>query len=257
VQTSQLCTQTRAGGLVVGVFAAIAHPASVEVLGGCGFDFICFDAEHSPIDRSGIENLVRAADVTGTPSVVRVPGVDPIWIATAMDCGAAGVVVPRVDTADDAARAASALRYPPHGSRGAGPARASRYGADRGYRARAAADSVLAVQVETVAGLENAEGIAQTEGVDVVFVGPGDLGISLQAAGRGDELEDAIQHVFSVTKAAGKAVGIFCPPQSEVVAARMRAGASWLAVGVDAGYLSSAARTMLAETRALGDATTV
>src|SRR4051794_15692879 len=153
VLPSELCERTRTGRLVVGVFAAIPHAAGVEMLGSCGFDYICLDAEHSAMDRSTIENLVRAADITGTPAIVRVPGVDDIWIATAMEAGAVGVIVPRVDSAADAAKAAAALRYPPLGIRGSGPGRASRYGADREYVARSAVESLLAVQIETVAGL--------------------------------------------------------------------------------------------------------
>lgn len=247
----ELCERTRKGDLVVGIFATIPEPGTIEVIGRCGFDYICFDGEHSPIDRSGIESLVRAAEITQTPAFVRVPGSDPIWIATAMDAGALGVIVPRIDSGEEAAKAAAASRYPPFGSRGAGPGRASQYGADRDYQARSAAESLLAVQIETPSGLANVESIANTEGVDIIFVGPGDLGISLRAAGRGDEVEDAIKHVFAVAKSASKVAGIFCRPDPEVTAQRIAAGATFLAVGSDKNYLATAARASVQATRAL------
>lgn len=248
---SELCERTRAADLVIGVFASIPYAGSVELLGRCGYDYICFDAEHSAIDRSMIENLVRAADITHTPAIVRVPGVDAIWIATAMEAGALGVIVPRVDSAEDAAIAARAIRYPPKGIRGAGPGRASQYGVDRDYLTRSVTESLLAVQIETPSGLANVEAIANTDGVDIVFVGPGDLGITLRAVGRGDELEDAIKHVFDTAKKAGKAAGIFCRPEPATTAERVEAGATWLAVGSDNNYLARAARASLEETRAI------
>lgn len=112
----------------IGTFCAIPHPVAVEVIATAGFDFLCIDWEHSQIGRERIEDLVRAADVHGTPAMVRVPGHAPEWIAAALDAGAAGVLVPRISTAAQAKAAVSATRYPPLGERGVGPGRASGYG---------------------------------------------------------------------------------------------------------------------------------
>jgi 4-hydroxy-2-oxoheptanedioate aldolase len=249
VLTTEFSARSRAGELVMGAFASIPDAATAEAFARCGFDYVCFDAEHSPLDRATIESLIRAADVTNTPAIVRVPGLDRVWISSVLDSGAAGVVVPRVDSAADAAAAAAAVRYPPRGIRGAGPIRASQYGVDREYLTRSIDDTLLAVQVETLGGLADVEAIARTEGVDIVFVGPGDLGISLRAAGRGDELDEAIVRVFAAAKAAGKTAGIFCRATSEDVAQRIAAGATWLAVGSDRGYLTQHATATLSALR--------
>lgn len=140
---------------------------------------LCLDAEHSAFGVADLQGLIRAADVTGTPALVRVPelGQD---IGRVLDWGAAGVVVPRIETVDQAREAVSRVRYPSVGGRGAGPGRATRYGANMGqYLATANDDVLLVLQIETAAGVADAEEIAAVEGIDVIFVGPGDLAVSL------------------------------------------------------------------------------
>src|SRR6187399_1950796 len=113
---------------LIGTFAEIPHPVAVEVMAQAGPDFICIDWEHGQIARDQIENLVRASDVHSVPAMVRVPGHAPEAIATALDSGARGILVPRVSTAAQAAAAVKASRYPPEGERGVGPGRATGYG---------------------------------------------------------------------------------------------------------------------------------
>ena len=181
---------------LVGTFAAIPHPVAIEVMAQSGPDFLCIDWEHAQIARDTIENMVRAADVHRVPAMVRVPGHAPEAIAAALDSGARGVLVPRVSTAAQAAAVVKASRYPPQGERGVGPGRAAGYGYRIfDYLADANAEVVVAVQVETAEGLANADEIAATEGVDVVFVGPGDLSVSIDAIGPAgaDRLAQAIE----------------------------------------------------------------
>ena len=164
---------------MVGTFAAIPHPVAVEVVAQSGPDFLCTDWEHAQIGRDTIENLVRAADIHKVPAMVRVPGHAPEAIAAALDSGAAGVLVPRVSTAEQARAVVKASRYPPQGERGVGPGRAASYGYRIfDYLGRANAEILVAVQVETAEGFANAAEIAATDGVDLVFVGPGDLSVS-------------------------------------------------------------------------------
>jgi len=204
---------------VIGTFAAIPHPVAIEVTAASGVDFLCIDAEHAQIGRELIENLVRAADVHRVPAMVRVPGHASESIAGVLDAGAAGVLVPRVSTAAQAKAAVMATRYPPVGERGVGPGRAAGYGYRiPDYLKRANESLVLAIQIETAEGLANVEEIVAVEGVDVVFIGPGDLSVSLDAMGPtgAGKLDAAILTIAKSARAAGKAVGIFRPSPEDI-----------------------------------------
>lgn len=207
------------GELAIGTFAAIPHSVAIEVTAAAGPDFICIDWEHAQISRERIEDLVRAADVQSVPAMVRVPGHGPESIAAALDAGAAGVLVPRVSTAEQARAAVQATRYPPVGARGVGPGRAAGYGyrmAD--YLAEANETLLLAIQVETAEGLANIDAIADVEGVDVIFIGPGDLSVSIDAMGPAgaERLKVAIETIAGAALRAERTVGIFRPSSNDV-----------------------------------------
>lgn len=219
---------------LVGSFAAIPHPVAVEVMAQSGLDFLCIDWEHAQISRDMIETMVRAADVHRVPALVRVPGHAPEAIQAALDSGAQGVLIPRVSTEAQAAMAVRASRYPPQGERGVGPGRAAGYGYRiPEYLAGANDKIVVAVQVETAEGLANIEAIAAVDGVDVIFVGPGDLSVSIDAIGpkSADKLADAIQGIIGVVVARGKTAGIFCARPHDV--------AQWAAIGASFFVLAS------------------
>ncbi|WP_274627035.1 HpcH/HpaI aldolase family protein [Arvimicrobium flavum] len=226
------------GTRVIGTFTAIPHPVSVEVTAQAGTDFVCIDCEHAQVSRGHIEDLIRAAEVHKVPAMARVPGHGPEAIAAVLDAGACGVVIPRVGNAAQAAALVKACRYPPLGERGVGPGRAGGYGYRiPDYLARANAETVVAVQVETAEGLANAGEIAATEGVDVVFIGPGDLSVSIDAIGAAgaEKLGQAIETIIAATLAQGKAAGIFCKTPQDV--------ARWAAKG--ASFFILASDTML------------
>ena len=219
---------------LIGTFSAIPHPVAIEVVAMAGVDFLCIDWEHSQISRERIEDLIRAADVHRVPAIVRVPGHAPESIAAVLDAGAAGVLVPRVSTAAQAQAAVMATRYPPIGERGVGPGRAAAYGYRiPDYLAKANAQLVLAIQVETAEGLANIGEIAAVEGVDVIFIGPGDLSVSINALGpEGKEkLDGAIRTITQTALAAGRCVGIFRPSTSDI--------ATWFASGISFYLLAS------------------
>lgn len=227
--------------LLVGTFAEIPHPAAVEVTAQSGPDFVCIDWEHGQIARDTIENLVRACDVHNVPAMVRVPGHAPEAIAAALDSGARGILVPRVSTAAQAAAAVKASRYPPEGERGVGPGRATGYGYRIfDYLAEANASIVVAVQVETAEGLANVEAIAATEGVDVVFVGPGDLSVSLDAyrPDGAQKLAKAIEKIIAAAAKQGKTAGIFCG-KAEDVGRWADKGASFFILASDTMFLGA------------------
>ncbi|MBZ9701054.1 MULTISPECIES: HpcH/HpaI aldolase family protein [unclassified Mesorhizobium] len=228
---------------LVGSFAAIPHPVAVEVMAQSGLDFLCIDWEHAQISRDMIETMVRAADIHRVPAIVRVPGHAPEAIAAALDSGAQGVLVPRVSTAAQAQAAVKASRYPPTGERGVGPGRAAGYGYRISeYLAQANDSIVVAVQVETSEGLANIEAIAAVEGVDVIFVGPGDLSVSIDAIGPkgADKLAQAIRRIIDATIAHGRTSGIFCAKPQDV-AQWATLGASFFILASDTMFLGAGA----------------
>lgn len=237
---------------LVGIFGEIPHPVAVEVVAQTKPDFLCIDWEHSQIARDQIENLVRASDIHRVPAMVRVPGHAPEEIAAALDSGARGILAPRVSTAAQAAAIVKASRYPPQGERGVGPSRATNYGYGIfDYLATANASIVVAVQVETAEGLANIDAIAAVEGVDVVFIGPGDLSVSLDAwrPDGAQRLAKAIEKIIAATLKHGKAAGIFCG-RAEDVGRWATKGASFFLLSSDTLLLGAATAAGLTEARA-------
>ncbi len=237
--------------LMVGTFSGLDSPIAVEIIGGAGFDFLCLDAEHSPLDRRCLEELIRAADVSGTPAIVRVPGNGSEAIASALDSGAKGILVPRVNTPEEAAAAVSSFRYPPQGKRGAGPGRSTIYGARlMQYVATANESLLLAVQVESAEAIENIESIVKVDGIDLIFVGPGDLSISLGLIGPDDQakLIEVIEQIVSVCQKAGKAVGLFRLSPVDVLR-WVAAGVTFFIIGSDGMFLASGAISTAAAAR--------
>ena len=242
------------GDRVVGTFAATPHPVAIEVTAAADVDFICIDWEHAQISRERIEDLVRAADVRGVPAMVRVPGHAPESIAAALDAGAKGVLVPRVSTAEQARAAVQATRYPPVGGRGVGPGRAGDYGyriAD--YLAEANETLLLAIQVETAEGLANIEAIAAVEGVDVIFIGPGDLSVSIDAMGLAGaaRLNAAIETIAAAALRAGRTVGIFRPSANDV-ATWAESGIRFFIIASDTMFLGASIAAEMKAARGAG-----
>jgi 4-hydroxy-2-oxoheptanedioate aldolase len=244
----QTCTSGKA---VIGTFVAIPHPVAVEVAAASGLDFLCIDWEHAQIGRERIEDLIRASDLHQVPAMVRVPGHAPEAIAAVLDAGAAGVLVPRVSTAAQAAAAVQATRYPPAGARGVGPGRAAAYGYRiPDYLARANESLLLAIQVETAEGLANIEAIAAVEGVDLIFIGPGDLSVSIDAMGPANagKLNAAIETIASAARKAGKRVGIF-RPSADDIGRWMQSGISFHILASDTMFLGASLAAGVAAAR--------
>ncbi|OJY34457.1 4-hydroxy-2-oxoheptanedioate aldolase [Gemmobacter caeni] len=236
---------------LAGLFCAIPHPTAVEICAATAPDFLCLDGEHAPIGRERAEEMIRAAQLHGVPVIMRVPGHLPDSIAGVLDSGADGVLVPRVSTTDEARAAVAATRYPPVGVRGVGPGRAAGFGYRiPDYLATANSRILLAIQAETPGALENIEDIAAVEGVDVIFIGPGDLGVTLGALGPEGRprLMAAIKRITKVSRAAGKAVGMFCASPDEVPGWR-ELGITFFLIGNDARHLADAAGAAVARAR--------
>jgi 4-hydroxy-2-oxoheptanedioate aldolase len=212
---------------------------AVDIVAGAKPDFICIDTEHSPISDGVLTDMLRAADLAQVPALVRVRGVLAQNITAALDAGACGVLVPHVSTAEEAAAVVRAARFPPHGARGAGPARAASYLRDiGGMISRAREETLVAVQLETLRAVANVEDILAVEGIDLVFIGPGDLGVDAAAHGSIAPVEALIERLVSAAEAAQVPVGIFTADRA--ASKRWMARLSFVIEGSDALFLTQA-----------------
>lgn len=198
----------------LGIFIVIPSPALVEIAGHAGFDFVILDTEHGSAGPESLEHMVRAAEAAGTTPVVRVTANDRGLILRALDAGALGLLVPHVVSAGDAEAAVGAARYPPGGARGLSTtARAGRY-SFRGvtdHIERSNREIVVAVQIEDAAAVAHAEAIAAVPGVDVLFVGPSDLSLSMGYPGQADHpaVQRAVDRIFKAAERSHREVGWF------------------------------------------------
>ncbi|MCB9992784.1 MAG: aldolase [Hyphomicrobiaceae bacterium] len=175
--TNPLRRRLEEGRTILGVWQQLSHPAVAELVALAGYDMVLIDLEHGPGSLFETANMMRGIAGTGSSAMVRVPANDPVILKRLLDQGPDGVMIPMVESADEACAAVAACRYPPKGRRGwaAGVARAARYGFDRDYTLKTASELVIACQIESVAGVRDVDAIAAVEGVDVIFVGRNDL----------------------------------------------------------------------------------
>jgi 4-hydroxy-2-oxoheptanedioate aldolase len=218
-----------------GAWSTLPGSLAAEFMGGAGFDWVIIDAQHGGPAVGDLVPMIQALQLGGTPAVVRVPWTDQPTIMRVLDYGAAGVLVPMVNTAAEAAAAAAAMRYPPDGIRSYGQTR-PRYAST----AEANADVVLLVMIETVEALDNVDQIAATPGVDGLFVGPVDLGLSLglplDFTGSAAAVVAGTDRVVAAATSAGKFAGCVSSG-AEQAADLVRRGVMFVTLGADVGYL--------------------
>ena len=234
---------------MLGTFLKTPHPHVVEVLATCGFDLLCLDAEHAPFDRGDIDRCVAAARAADMPVVVRVADASPHAILNALDCGADGVVVPHLRSADEARAAVRSAHYGPGGRGFAGSSRAAAYGrvAMADHRAASAARTIVIGQIEDVEAVNAIDSIAAVPGIDLLFVGMMDLTVAL-ACERPDEapVVAACERVVAACVDAGRPVGMFVPRAAE--AARWRElGVSLFLLGSDHSLIRTGAAALRAD----------
>jgi 4-hydroxy-2-oxoheptanedioate aldolase len=223
----------------IGLWVGLADHYSTEICAGAGFDWLLLDGEHAPNDlRTLLQQAQVVAGYPGTHPIARVPvghgHAGTALIKQYLDLGIQTLLVPMVDTAQQAADLARATRYPPDGIRGMGGARASRWGRFPNYANEANAQVCLLVQAETRMALDNLEAIAAVDGVDGIFIGPADLSASLgHVADPGHpEVRAAIDDAIERIVRAGKAAGILTT--DDALARRyLELGATFVAVGLD------------------------
>jgi 2-dehydro-3-deoxyglucarate aldolase/4-hydroxy-2-oxoheptanedioate aldolase len=200
------------GEVVVGTFLVIASPGSAEICARTGLDWVLIDLEHGMATESDLVAMLHAVEGAGATALVRVESGTRIRVGRALDLGAAGVMIPQVQSVDEAAAAARWIRSQPAGERGVALfTRGMGLGA-RGHGEVAARheDLVGIVQIESIAALASVDGMARVDGVDVLFVGPTDLSHALGIPGRVEDprFEDALRTVAAAARGAGKAAGV-------------------------------------------------
>ena len=247
--------QAWAGGrCAFGMWAMVPGSFGVELLCAARPDYVCVDGQHGLADLGALVPMLAAAEAAGATPLVRVPRNDPADIGKALDAGARGIIVPLVNDASEAARAARACRYPPEGSRSYGPVRASVVLGTNDPAALGREVSCI-VMVETREGLRNVEEIAATPGVDGIYVGPADLALSLGLPPTFDVVEpahvEAVDKIKQACKRHGIAAGIHTA-SAEMAKKHARAGFDMVTAGTDATLLSGAARARLAAVRGEG-----
>jgi 4-hydroxy-2-oxoheptanedioate aldolase len=185
VRPNKIKQMWRDGKFVTLGWLSVSHGFTAEVMARQGFDALVVDMQHGTADMNDVWPMLQAISQTDTVPIVRVPWNDPPTIMKALDLGAYAIIVPLINTAEDAAKAVAACRYPPVGMRSSGPVRAVHYGgAD--YLAKANDEIVVMAMIETKEGLDNLDKICATPGLDAVYIGPSDLSFALGLAPRGD-----------------------------------------------------------------------
>ncbi len=242
-----------AGRATYGGWVSTSEPLIAEFLAAAGFDEICADQQHGSIDLHAIGSLFQAIEARGVVPTTRVAANDAMAIGKLLDMGALAVIVPMVDTADEAAAIVSACRYPPKGTRSIGPTRSIySIGLDLDDLSRVAALAMI----ETAEGLRNVEAIARTPGLDGLYIGPGDLAIGLglpvqperRTADEALALEEAIERIRLACERAGIVAGIYVGAGIEAKRLVER-GFRMVTVAWDAGLLEDGGRAELAAAR--------
>lgn len=230
----------------IGLWCSLCSPIAGEIVAHSGFDWLLFDTEHSPNEVPDVMALLQAAQGSDVSCVVRPAANDPVLIKRFLDIGAQTLLIPFVQTADEARKAVEATRYPPAGIRGVtGSGRASRYGRVKDYFKKANDEIGLLVQIETQQALAQLEAIAEVEGVDGVFIGPNDLAASFGHLGNWQhpDVQNALKDAGQRLKRLGVPAGILTPHEDE--ARRFITwGYSFVAVGADIGLLARAADSL-------------
>jgi 4-hydroxy-2-oxoheptanedioate aldolase len=237
-----------AGRQQIGIWNTVPGPVVTEALACTGYDWVVVDTEHSVTDVPDTIGMMQALAAHGVSAVVRPATNDTVLIKRFLDLGAQTLMIPYVQTVAEAEAAVRAMQYPPRGVRGvSGMTRANRYGGVPGYFEGAAAELCLIVQIETVAAVDRIAEIAAVEGVDALFIGPADLGMSMgRTGGMADpEVRAVVERAIRAIVASGKPAGILVTDPA-MAQDCIGWGTTFTAVGVDLSLLVGAARQLRA-----------
>jgi 2-keto-3-deoxy-L-rhamnonate aldolase RhmA len=249
----ELRQRVLAGEATIGLFASLGSLTAAEMIGRAGFDWAVLDLEHGMGSEADLHAQLLAVQVTSTAAVVRVASAERLRVGRALDLGADGLMIPRLETVAEVAETVSFMRYPPAGIRGvATSTRGAGYGARAHPQVRDVNARVLGVfQVESMAAVEAAGHLAALDGVDVLFIGPADLSHSMGIPGQFDDprFVAALDRVIAACHTHGKSAGILLRDAAAVPAA-LAEGFRFLGVGSDSGILIAGIHDAAAEARA-------
>jgi 2-keto-3-deoxy-L-rhamnonate aldolase RhmA len=234
----------------IGTWMTMAHPSIAELLAMAGYDWVVIDTEHSAVDVSQVLNMLIAVENRGAVPLVRLAGIDPIQAKAVLDSGAAGIIVPMVNTKADAELAVSMTKFPPMGKRGVGLARAQGYGVNfDDYVKRNNRDSLVIVQIEHIDAVNNIEEILSVPGIDGTFIGPYDLSLSLGVAGHlsHPSVKEAKDKVLKAALNKGLAAGLHIvqpATAAEECKEAIKSGYTFIAVGADNLFMRDGAKDL-------------
>ena len=244
-----LKAQLAANEITLGSWITLAHPAIAEIAAKAGFDWLVVDLEHSVITIQEAENLIRIISMAGVSPLVRLTSNDQNQIKRVMDAGATGIIVPMVNSPEDAHKALEAVRYPPIGKRGVGLARAQGYGSGfDSYKEWLEEESVIIVQIEHIDAVNNLEAIFAVDNVDAFIIGPYDLSASMGIPGEFTHLKfiDAMKRIKGVAKDMNMTGGIhIIEPDPKQLKIHLEDGFNFLAYSLDIRMIDVACRAGL------------
>ena len=236
----------------IGLWQALANPYTVEICAGAGYDWLLLDAEHAPNDIPLLVSQLQAMKGSPSHAVIRPPIGETFIVKQLLDIGAQTLLIPMVDSKAQAEDLVKAVRYPPHGVRGVGAAlaRASAFNRIPDYLQTANDEICLLLQVESRAGLAALNGIASTEGVDGIFIGPADLAADMGFLGKpgAPEVQDEVEKAIQKVQSFGKAAGILTADLG-LAKRYLGLGATFVAIGNDVTLLANATSNLLATFR--------
>lgn len=250
--TPTLRRRIQAGETLFGAWASLGSPGAAELLGRSGLDWVVVDMEHGNTTEAELLAHLTAIELTGTSALVRPQSGERLRIGRALDLGAEGIVVPRLDTTEQVVEAVTFLRYPPTGQRGVALlTRGARLGTVNHAGVAALNDDIVGIiQIESPSALEAAEAFAATDGVDVLFVGPADLSHSLGIPGQfsNPTYQDALKRVVTACRAHGKAPGILLYDHASFQP-HLELGYTFVGIGADVSFVNDGVKAALAAAR--------
>jgi 4-hydroxy-2-oxoheptanedioate aldolase len=230
-----------------GIWNGIPHSYAGEICAGAGFDWVLIDAEHAPFDLDSILVQDQAMSKHDSFTMLRPPSDDSVFIKRVLDLGIDSLLIPMVETAEQAEKIAASIKYPPLGTRGIGSAlsRAAQWKRIPDYFEHANENLCLVLQIESVKGMENIDAISKVDGVDGIFVGPADLAGSMGMVGQPmhDDVRAEVKRGLSIIKSNGKAAGTLAVTE-DVIKEYIEAGASFIGIGVDLILLAKASEAL-------------
>jgi len=236
-------------GTQFGLWLSLVDPVAAEISALAGFDWLLIDGEHAPNTSRSVLHQLQAVGACNVPALVRPVHTDAWHVKQVLDVGAQTILLPMIETREQAEHVVAATRYPPAGVRGVATTRAARWGHVEDYWAASQRELCVILQVESVKGMENLRDIASVPGADALFVGPSDLAADMGHLGdsSSSEVIDAVKDALRTIRATGKHAGVLASP--DLAPGYVEAGANFVGLGVDALLLAKAARQLMDESK--------